>query len=245
MFDPSAINVPFSIDNITKHANTAPLVVANIPDMDIANWRANHFMIKNNDDAEPSLAVPIVQNNDLRNFIQLVIAVAKQLKLDIDTRYWYLTVDQGIVSNERITLREPGWHIDGMQGKEVPIKKNGDFQFIWSNTLMTEFCKQEFDVQRLDPDIHNVFDFLSKQIPEETVDNGSVFSFKNGSVVLMHCYHVHRSQTLKGDTPVLRKFVRLSFTNTPITSTRLTVNKDIKYNYPIHTTTGQIPHGLL
>jgi hypothetical protein len=233
MFDPSAINIPFSTENIHKYANTIPLNVAHIEDMDLGDWRVNHYMIKNNNDSN----FVTIENKDLTNFIKLAIAEAKRLQLDIDERYWYLTVDQGIVSNNHLTLREPGWHIDGMQGQEVPIKKNGDFQFIWSNTLMTEFCKQEFSVHGLDPNTMNVFSFLSKQI----LDDHSVYSFTNGSVILMHCYHVHRCQELKTNFPVFRKFVRLSFTNTPITSTKLTINNNINYNYPIHMTTGDIP----
>lgn len=235
-----AINVPFSIEMIKEHANTTPIEIAHIDDMDISNIRVNHLMIKNNDDERVVLPDFIATNPDIKQFIDLVLMKALTMGWDIDNRYWYLTVDQGIVSNEKTTLREPGWHIDGMQGNEVPVKKNGDFQFIWSNTLMTEFCKQEFNTDQLDPNIHNVFDFLSKQVDEK-----NIYHYPDGTVILMHCYHVHRSQTLKDRDPILRKFVRLSFTNTPITSVKLTVNEAIKYNYAIHTTTGEIPDNLL
>ena len=246
MFNSDAICIPFSIDNIKQYSNTATLEITHIDDMNIGDIRVNHLMIKSNIqdlrdiDIDINLSPVIKNNQDITVFINLCIMHAKALGLDINSRYWYLTIDQGIISNEKSTLREPGWHIDGMQGKEVPIKRNGDFQFIWSNTLMTEFCKQEFNIEGLDPDKHNVFDFLSKQVKE-----GNIYQYKDGSVILMHCYHVHRSQMLKSSAkPILRKFMRVSFTNTPITSKKMTINEHVTYNYPIHTTSGQIPNNL-
>ena len=234
----SAINTPFSVNHISKYANTKPIVIGNISDMNLGDVRVNRFMIKNNDDIYPSLPGMISSRPDICNFIDSSVESAKSLGLDVQKRYWFLTIDKGIISDEKPTLREPGWHIDGMQGQEIPIKKDGDFQFIWSNILTTEFCKQEFNVEGLNPDIHNVFNFLSRQVND-------VFSFEEGSVILMHCYHVHRCQEFRGTEPVLRKFIRFSFTNTPITSTKMTINESIKYNYPIHQTTGDIPSNLL
>ena len=229
----------FSINNIELFANTKPKVVNTIKDVDIpTDYRINHFLIKNNDDLEPSLSS--ITNPDVLKFIELCLTYVKDNQLPIQNRYWYLTIDQGLVDNHIKTLRLPGWHIDGLQGSEVPVKKPGDFQFIWSNVLPTEFCTQHFDVTGLDPLIHNVFNFLGKQ-----VDPKNVYSFDDGDVVLMHCYHVHRAKELIGDVSVYRKFLRLSFTCTPITSTKMTVNDDIVYNYAIHTTTGNIPDNLL
>ena len=228
----------FSVRNIDVFGNTMPQLVVNIKDIEMpTDYRVNHFLLKNNDDTEPSLSC--IKHKDVSDFIHLCLEFALKNGLPIQDRYWYLTVDQGLVTSGH-TLREMGWHIDGMQGKEVPHKKPGDFQFIWSNVLQTEFCKQIFDTTDLNPDIHNVFTFLGKQ-----VDENNIYSFNDGDIVLMHCYHVHRSKVYMGDTQVYRKFVRLSFTHTPITSTKLIINDDMKYNYTIHTTDGNIPTDLI
>ena len=122
----------------------------------------------------------------------------------------------------------------------------GDFQFIWSNVLGTEFCIQPFTSQGLDPSKHNVFTFLSKQVNEE-----NICKFNNGDIILMNCYHVHRSQENqiqtkgKEERKIFRQFMRLSCTHTPITSIKMTINPDIEYNYPFHCTLGNIPLHLI
>jgi len=236
MIDP--YNLIFSIKNIEIYANTKPKRITNFKDVNLpSDYRVNHLMIKNNTDSEPVLSS--ITNHDVLKFLESCIISAKEKQLPIHNRYWYLTIDQGLVEPNK-TLRLPGWHIDGFQGLEVNIKKPGDFQFIWSNVLPTQFCTQHFDITGLDPSIHNVFNFLSRQ-----VDHANVYSFDDGDLVLMHCYNVHRAAELIGETNIYRKFLRLSFTNTPITSTKMTINDNIKYNYSIHTTTGNIPDNLL
>ncbi len=59
----------------------------------------------------------------------------------------------------------------------------------------------------------------------------------------MNAYHVHTATT--AESKLYRRFVRLSYTNTPITSIKMTVNPDIKYNYQIKVTSGNIPTNLI
>ncbi len=169
-------------------------------------------------------------------FVNDCVKVAEHFGLPTEDRYMYITVDQGLVAKSD-TLRTPGWHLDGLQWDEIATKVEADYQFIWSDALPTEFVDQSFDVSDIDISRHNVFDALAKQVNEE-----SIYHFPENSLVLMNPYHVHRASYAQHDT--YRRFLRLSFTKTPVTSKKMTLNPDIDYNYAIYSTTGEIPSHL-
>lgn len=198
--------------------------------------RVNHFMIKS-----PVSCMELDQfnNTPIAEFVNLCLIEAKRLGLSIEDRYIYLTLDQGKV-NKSQTLRDPGWHIDGLQGEEVPVKKLADFQFIWTNALPTVFAVKPFNIDGIDLSKHNVFTWVSRQIEEK---EDTIISFPPGAVVLMNQYHVHRAS--EAHESLFRTFIRLSFTQTPVTSIKMTVNPSIQYNYKYHQTAGDIPKNLI
>lgn len=203
---------------------------------DFTNSRVNHYMLKNNSGGD-FVWGDFQTNRDVNRFVQKCITECERLKLDWNNRYCYLTIDQMWIEAGK-SQREFGWHIDGMQGDEVSIKVPADFQFIWADATPTRFCTKAFDIEGLDPSRHNVFNWLAKQTQEKYC-----YLLEKEKIYLMNAYHVH-SATLS-DKVQYRRFVRLSFTNTPITSVKMTINPDINYNYPIHKTTGNIPKHLL
>ena len=134
-------------------------------------------------------------------------------------------------------LRAPGWHIDGLQGDEVPVKLPVDFQVIWSNAVPTEYTTGPFDIDGVSMSTHNIFDHIAKQI-----DESDVVAMESNLAYMHSAYLVHRAAVAK--ERVYRRFVRVNVTHVPVTSTNMTINPDMTYHYPIHSTTGAIPAHL-
>lgn len=153
-------------------------------------------------------------------------------------RYCFVTIDNGPVAvNE--TQRTPGWHIDGLQGKEVKHKQLPDIQYIWCNCLPTLFTSQSFDIEGVNVHTHNIFRHLEKQInPDMVVETEPFILYQ------MSPYHAHRSQ-VAGRDYTNRSFVRISFSFIPVTNRAMTVNETISYPYRYHTTDGKIPGELI
>ena len=174
---------------------------------------------------------------DVRRFVQKSIDFMKAFDLPLEDRYLYLTVDDRNVE-QGFAQRREGWHFDGMQGSEVPTPKAGCFQFTWSNHSGTEYTNQKFKTKGLNRHSINLFDSLGNQI-----DDSCVKTMEPGTAYLSSPYQVHRTPVLKRSGQ--RKFLRLSASHQPITSTKMSLNPRIKYDYPVHSTSGEIPLGLV
>jgi len=202
---------------------------------DLGDTRVNHFMVKTANSSEFILG-GLEKYPEIKKFISECYDYANDMGLDTNNRYGYITIDQMEVKADK-SQRETGWHIDGMQGTEVPYKKNVDFQFIWADQTPTKFCTMTFNMEGANEAKHNIFKWVGKQ-----VDENLCYYLQANKVYLMNAYHVHTAT--KSSRLVFRKFVRLSFTNTPITSVRMTINPAMEYDYEIGTTTGAIPSHL-
>jgi hypothetical protein len=224
----------FNLDYL-KASTRTPIELNKFQFKDFIDTRVNHYMIKSNDTT--NLVFGEINSESIKEFVNYCINEAKKLDLDWENRYCYLTIDQKEVVPGK-SQRDEGWHIDGMQGDEVKEKKPADFQFIWADETPTKFCTQIFNVDELNPSIHNVFNFLGKQVM-----NQWCYLLEKNKIYLMNAYHLHTAT--KANKNTWRRFVRLSFTNTPITSIKMSVNSDINYNYKIHQTTGNIPSKLI
>ena len=154
-----------------------------------------------------------------------------------DDRYAYLTVDTRSVKAGE-TQRAPGWHIDCVQGDEVPVKQSGNIAFSWCDALPTEYAHQRFDMRGCDISKHNVFKWLDAQVKPENIK-----TIDTHAITLMNTYCVHRAKV--ADVDCKRRYVRLSYTHVPITNPRVHINPEIEYDYPVHSTTGEIPEHLI
>lgn len=213
-----------------------PIEVSSFMFDKFSNKRVNHYMIKSNIDNDFTFG-EFKNDTEIIKFIKICIDECIKLGIDWSNRWCYLTIDQLWVDAGK-SQREFGWHIDGMQGDEVVKKVDADFQFIWADATPTKFCTKVFDIEGLDPSKHNVFNWLGRQTEEKYC-----YLLDKYKIYLMNPYHVH-SATIS-DKVQYRRFIRLSFTKTPITSIKMTINPDIKYNYEIHKTSGNIPKHLI
>ncbi len=197
--------------------------------------RVNHYMIKSNDSTQFIYGI-FEQNDTINKYISICLDYLKQNNIEYNDRYCYITIDNKNIKGGE-SQRDFGWHIDGMQGNEVATKQLADYQFIWTDETPTKFCNQMFDIHDIDPSKHNVFKKLGRQVYGE-----NCFIINKNTIYLMNPYLLHTAT--KSEKDIFRNFIRLSFTNTPITSIKMTVNKNIIYNYKIHQTTGNIPANL-
>lgn len=193
----------------------------------------NHWMIKSQgseqiilDDLEP----------DVRRFCQKALQHMEASRLPLKGRYLYLTVDDRIVPSGR-SQRQSGWHFYGMQGSEVPTPNPGCFQYLWCDHTPMQISTQSFKTKGLDRHSVNLFDSLANQI-----DDNHVRQTRPGIAYLMSPYQLHRGTAV--DQECRRKIIRLSASHQPITSVKMTINPHADYDYPVHTTSGDIPGGL-
>lgn len=222
----------FDLNNLEKERS--PIDIGEFNFESFTDKRVNHYCIKSSESDE--YVYGEIDSDEFRHFVQLVESRAVEMGFDIKTRYCFVTIDQGWVEPDH-TLREPGWHLDGLQGDEAPDKKAADLQFIWSDRLPTTFTSQKFDVKGLDSSTYNVFKWIGKQIDPEQIVETQAFH-----VYAMNTYHAHKAMAAK--EKVYRRFVRVSYTFIPVTSKRMTINPDMTYNYEYHRTTGEIPSYL-
>lgn len=155
-------------------------------------------------------------------------------------RFAYLTLHPKKVKKNQ-THRSPGWHVDGLQGDEVPEKQPGDLNFLWCNILGTEYTCRSFDMKNVSLSTHNIFEHLGKQIDKKT-EYFYPGSMIENHILLCNSYLVHRSPIAKED--IDRCFVRLCYSHVPITNTKMSINPYINYSYKIHTSGGMIPEHL-
>ncbi len=196
--------------------------------------RANHYLIKSSDSSDYFFGD--FKNTEIENFVKLVSNKLSELGLEDKGRYCFMTIDQGWVESGK-TLRVEGWHLDGLQGDGVRVKKPADFEFLWFDCLPTLFATQKFDIDGLNLSTHNIFNWLGKR-----VDSTKILETKPFRIYGINPYHVHRANEAKGR--IYRRFIRLAYTYIPVTSVRMTVNPEMKYNYDYHTTSGEIPDYL-
>lgn len=218
----------FELSRNPIHAFDANLIYSD-------EFRVNHYLIKLKNDSRLYIINMPMQ---IRDLIIDAIEYCRVSKIRIRDRYIYLTVDTKSIEVGQ-TQRDEGWHFDGMQGAEVPIKKKADFMFIISNKLGTEyFSKPLFVRNNLNENTHNYFNYFGGQI------SGPSGYCKSNKAYLLSGYQMHRCQKAKKHTDD-RIFVRVHFSEVPITSVKMTVNPDVKYDYQIHATTGEIPDYLI
>lgn len=196
--------------------------------------RVLHYMVKR----QRCDRIRLGEIEFLKGHIEKSVAAAEAAGADVEQRYMFVTVDQALLGKGQ-TLRDPGWHIDGMQGDEVPHKLPCDFQTVWSDCMPTEYARGPFDMSGVDPSVHNVFRHLSEQVA-----NGDVESMDAGRMYGHSSYLVHRSAEAPRDR-TYRRYIRVSMSMVPVTSVKMTVNPDIGYDYEIHSTDGEIPGHLI
>jgi len=172
----------------------------------------------------------------IKKIISDCLSYADNMGLDTASRYCYITIDQAEVTKGG-SLRDRGYHIDGMQGTEVSEKVQPDFQFIWSDNTPTSFCTKTFNLEGFREDEHNLFKWLQEQVAERFC-----YALSKNSIYLMNAYHVHEASKSMNNN--YRRFIRVAFTNTPITSVKMSVNPNMDYDYDFHTTKGVIPTHL-
>lgn len=197
-------------------------------------WESrNHWMIKRKDQNHVLLDL---LEPDVRRFCQKAIDFMRAFRLPFDDRYLYLTVDdqQADPGNSQMAS---GWHFDGMQGSEVPTPNPGCFQFLWCDQTPTQYSAQKFQTKGLDRHNTNLIASLANQVRPECVK-----TVKPGMTYLISAYQLHRASQAASDGR--RKLIRLTASHQPITSVKMTVNPLMDYDYPFHTTSGNIPSGL-
>ena len=184
------------------------------------------------------LVIPAFLGNSVRSFIESCVERAKAADLPVRNRYIYVTLDSRPFK-KGTTQRNPGWHVDGLQGAEVgPVKKNGCFHFLWTNKLPFKISTQGFDLSGLNIGQHHVFDSLALQVYDD-----SVKTTEPGHLYLVNCYQMHVAVPTEEDLED-RLFVRVSFSELAYTSKSMSLNPDIEYPFTPHSTTGAIPDNL-
>lgn len=202
----------------------------------ISQKRLNHYLIKNNDMGGILFGEEV--SYDLIQMVTNCLQHTYKKGFPVRNRYVYLTYDNKPVKKGEYQ-RADGWHFDGMQGDEVPVKHNACYQYIACNIAPFEYALQNFKVEEgISGSIHNLFNYFGNQVKDS-----EICSINTNKIYLMTPYLLHR--VTKAPCDYNRQFFRLYITHTPITSVKATINTALKYNYQPHTTSGNIPDHLI
>lgn len=227
------VSRPFSLHILQR--GHRPIELGNIVYKPTHTSRVNHLLIKLKHSDE--IILPEGTDPEIARFIQNCVDCSKANGLPIRNRFVYLTIDNKFVKKGE-SQRTKGWHLDGLQGEEVPVKTPACYQYVWMNKLPFRFTTQDFLIHGLDLSRHNIFDSLGAQVYPE-----SVASVKANQLYLMNPYLLHQAAIADEDT-IDRLFMRVYVSELPITSVKMTINPHIQYPYKVHSTTGQIPANL-
>ncbi len=128
--------------------------------------------------------------------------------------YVYLTAKHLFIPKDGAANR-PGWHLDGFG--------TDDINFIWSNSLPTEFCVQEFDLS----DDHD----LSLQQMETQADKSNIITYPVGSLLRLDNTVVHRVAKCTEDH--YRTFVKISISRHQYNLKGNAHNYGFEYDWPM------------
>ena len=182
----------------------------------------NHWMIKSKsqnfiilDELEP----------DVRRFCQKAIDFMRAFRLPFEDRYLYLSVED----HRDGSSSHGGWQFEGLQGPDTHSPAPGCFQFLWSSQSSMEYADQTFRTKGLNRHQANLTDSLSRQVSSERI-----YGTKPGLTYLLTPYHLHRPSQAVSDGP--RKTIRLVASHLPVTSSAMTINPLMEYDFTVHTT---------
>ncbi len=231
---PNRWRMPFSPEFLECPSSPVAVGLFKIDDVKIPRW--NHYLIKERG-TDSILPIPPI----LTKFVHLCLSWLSHHDFSIRDRWAYLTVDTKPVE-PGMTQRQPGWHIDGMQGDEVPVKQFPDLTFIWSDVLPTQYFLSPISMKGFNGSRHNIHRWAQDAVhgkPEHVIIPDDQF------VRLIDPYVIHRGSVNNTTDVMPRIFLRMSLTKTPITSRKMTLNPDARYDYPIHVTSGDVPSYLI
>ena len=201
----------------------------------IKDVRVNNYLIKSNDDV--SYVYGELFNPEFEALMSKILESLQMIDVDVSDRYCFVTYDQRTVKADT-TMRKSGWHIDGLQGDEVPVKRKPDILFCLSNNNPTVFSSQKMDASSINLSEYNVFKWI-----ENNINPDHSFQSEEDRLYGFSSYQLHKTAP-PVNYETYRIFCRIAFSHVPITSTRTTLNNDIKYNYETHVTSGEIPRHL-
>lgn len=132
---------PFELSRFARptdaQVNIMPAAKVELPES-FGDYRCLHLLLQQGDGK-----VLLPDTLPHHEFILELIGLTALYTYFVDTespfRYLYLTIDTLFV-NAGETQRTPGWHVDCMQGDEVPIKKPSQLTFSWCDTLPMEYA---------------------------------------------------------------------------------------------------------
>ncbi len=130
----------------------------------------------------------VIIPNNLACFIPLIKAIDGTVD---DSDYVYITAKKMFVSAQCAANRS-GWHIDGFG--------TDDINFIWSDSIPTEFCIQDFELS----DDHDI----SLQQMEQQARAENIKTYPNNSLLGLNSSMVHRVSTLPFEG--CRTFMKIS-----------------------------------
>lgn len=137
------------------------------------------------------VAMPYMSHRVPDNLECFVPLIEKVMSLESIDMYVYLTVKH-MYGGAGVPVNRPGWHIDGYGSDDV--------NYIWYDSVPTEFCVQDFYLS----DDHD----MSIQEMDIQVKTENINTYPTKSLLRLDNKVVHRVGL--SETPVLRTFAKVS-----------------------------------
>lgn len=121
----NVVNQIFSLGLVATASNDFPINLGknNIGCQISKQPRINNMLIKLKG---KSVQLPKGIDNNIADWVDNCLVTASDVCDDLEQRYAYLTIDNQPVTSGNYQ-RQEGWHLDGLQGDEVPNKLKNCF----------------------------------------------------------------------------------------------------------------------
>lgn len=167
----------------------------------------------------------------IQKIVQDALDYEKAINPDYDKFFIYLYVDQRIIY-ESESHRHPNAHVDGIQGREYPIKLPTAHAYLLSSDTPTLFFPHAFDFSGVDVNTTNFLPIFEKQ-----ADHSKIYQPLPGQMVVFDPYTVHASPIMLRTH--LRTLVRIVVSAKQFDNVGNTHNPHFQYNWnmrprPIH-----------
>lgn len=141
--------------------------------------------------------------NQFREAIQKIMDFEFSVNPQFNAFYAYLTVDQKYVESGS-SHRNSGPHVDGLQGRNYPVKLSIDHSYLVSNLDPTWFFTNSFNLSRFDVTVDDFNKIFAQQADYSTLVRPGPYE-----IVMMDAFTVHESPVLSQGG--LRTLLRLEF----------------------------------
>jgi hypothetical protein len=148
--------------------------------------------------------------------IHMALSAEHRRKACLTDQYIYISIETSPLKTG-IYQKRPGWHTDGFLTDDV--------NYIWYDSLPTEFCVQDFAVDQCH--------IVSMKQFEEQAKEENIVKYESFHLIRMTQHHVHRA-AMPTENKHSRTFIKISFSKHKYNLKGNSINNMFNYEWKMH-----------